>query len=204
MLERHLSSEMKNTTLSSSATEVSSEASSVLYSESTLRWVIVGLLSLAFLIAGSLDVHANPDRFITSGSSSSQSFQSQPCGECVRVVDVQPTASKPKASGIGAAVGGLIGGWLGREIGQQNNARGAMTVLGAIGGSMIGHQIEKRVLTSTSYDVTVENRQGSRLVIHQNTPVRIGQWVVIRDGVAQPVPETSERQSSAAPETDHI
>jgi outer membrane lipoprotein SlyB len=46
------------------------------------------------------------------------------------------------ASGVGAVAGGALGGVLGHQFGKGDGKK-AMTVLGAVGGAVAGHQVEK-------------------------------------------------------------
>lgn len=51
--------------------------------------------------------------------------------------------TKTEASGAGAVAGGLLGGVVGNQFGKGDGKK-AMTVVGAVGGAVAGHEIEKQ------------------------------------------------------------
>jgi outer membrane lipoprotein SlyB len=57
------------------------------------------------------------------------------------VQSIEPI-TETHASGVGAVAGGALGGVLGHQFGKGDGKK-AMTVLGAVGGAVAGHQIEK-------------------------------------------------------------
>ena len=74
----------------------------------------------------------------------------------VRQIDMVDQSERP--TGGGAVLGGVIGGVLGNQIGS-GSGRGAMTVLGAFGGALVGNHIEQKEATANSrryYHVVVE------------------------------------------------
>jgi uncharacterized protein YcfJ len=58
-----------------------------------------------------------------------------------QVCNNQPMAVQQAPSGGGAAVGGIVGGVLGNQIGH-GSGRGAATLLGALGGAIVGNNVE--------------------------------------------------------------
>jgi uncharacterized protein YcfJ len=73
-------------------------------------------------------------------------------------------------------------GVVGHQVGG-GNGKTAMTVLGAIGGGLAGHEVEKRVRSETRYDVKVRMEDGSSRVFHQAQSIAVGTRVVA-DGSA--------------------
>jgi outer membrane lipoprotein SlyB len=57
------------------------------------------------------------------------------------VQSIEPI-TETHASGVGAVAGGALGGVLGHQFGKGDGKK-AMTVLGAVGGAVAGHQVEK-------------------------------------------------------------
>jgi len=54
-----------------------------------------------------------------------------------------------------------------------------MTVLGAIGGGMAGHEVEKRQRATTLYAVKVRMEDGSMRSLTQQTAPTVGQKVTV-------------------------
>lgn len=90
------------------------------------------------------------------------------CRECGTITGVREIDRPGQASGVGAVAGGVLGGVLGRKIGGGNH-RTAGTVLGAVGGGLAGHQIEKSVKTEKSWEIGVRFDDGSSRSFTQNT-----------------------------------
>ncbi len=88
------------------------------------------------------------------------------CASCGRVESVQPVAQAAPATGVGAVAGGGSG-------------RTAATVLGAVGGGYVGHQVEQRTRTTTVYQMRVRMDDGSLRTftraqpVAEGTPVRV-------------------------------
>ena len=73
--------------------------------------------------------------------------------------------------------GGVLGGVVGHQAGG-GSGKTALTVLGAIGGGLAGHEVEKRVRSETVYDVHVRMEDGStrtfRMIgVRQATPAAL-------------------------------
>jgi len=95
------------------------------------------------------------------------------CSTCGIVESVMPVTRKGDGSGVGAVAGGVVGAVVGNQIGG-GNGRKAMTVLGAIGGGLAGHEIEKRAKAETVYEVKVRMEDGSTRTITQATQPAAG------------------------------
>jgi outer membrane lipoprotein SlyB len=100
------------------------------------------------------------------------------CNTCGVVEAVTPFEKKGEGTGIGAVAGGVIGGVVGNQVGG-GNGRKAMTVLGAVGGGMAGHEIEKRQRATTLYAVKVRMEDGSLRSVTQSTAPTVGQKVTL-------------------------
>ncbi len=105
------------------------------------------------------------------------------CAECGVIESVREVDTKGAGSGIGAVGGGVIGGLLGNQVGA-GRGKDVMTVVGVVGGAVAGNEVEKRVKTTKSYEVTVRLNDGSRRVITEaSVPTwRNGDKVRIVDG----------------------
>lgn len=103
------------------------------------------------------------------------------CADCGTVESVQAVRQEGQASGVGAVAGGLIGGVLGHQVGG-GNGRKAMTVVGAVGGGLAGHEIEKRRNASTVYRVTVRKDDGTRVTLNRTESWRVGARVSVDGG----------------------
>ena len=88
------------------------------------------------------------------------------CAECGTVESTREVAEKGEGSGLGAAGGAVVGGVLGNQVGH-GTTRTIATVAGAVGGAVAGNEIEKRVKSTKSYEVTVRMDDGSSRVIHE-------------------------------------
>jgi outer membrane lipoprotein SlyB len=100
------------------------------------------------------------------------------CSTCGVIEAVTPFEKKGEGTGIGAVAGGVIGGVVGNQVGG-GNGRKAMTVLGAVGGGVAGHEIEKRQRSTTLYAVKVRMEDGSLRSVTQQTAPTVGQKVTL-------------------------
>ena len=89
-----------------------------------------------------------------------------------------PFQKKGEGTGIGAVAGGVLGGVVGNQVGGGNGKK-AMTVLGAVGGGMAGHEIEKRQRSTTLYAVKVRMQDGSLRSVTQSTAPTVGEKVTL-------------------------
>lgn len=105
------------------------------------------------------------------------------CAECGVIESVREVAAKGQGSGLGAVGGGVVGGLLGNQVGA-GRGKGVMTVVGVVGGALAGNEVEKRVKTTKSYEVTVRLNDGSSRVISEaNLPTwRTGDKVKVVNG----------------------
>jgi outer membrane lipoprotein SlyB len=108
------------------------------------------------------------------------------CAECGVIQSVREIETKGEGSGIGAAGGAVVGGVLGSQVGGGDGKK-IMTVVGAVGGAVGGNEIEKRVKSTKSYEITVRFDDGtSRVFSEANAPSwRNGDKVKVINGVIQ-------------------
>lgn len=105
------------------------------------------------------------------------------CADCGVIESVNVIDVKGKTSGLGGVGGAVVGGLLGSQVGG-GRGKDAMTVAGAVGGAVAGNEIEKRVKSTKSYQITVRLDDGSTRVFTESSPPawRAGDKVRIVDG----------------------
>ena len=110
------------------------------------------------------------------------------CIDCGVIESTREVDTKGEGSGIGAVGGAVVGGVLGHQVGG-GRGKDVATVIGAVGGVVAGNEIEKRMKTTKSYDVTVRLDDGSTRVIHEAAvPTwRAGDRVRIVDGTIRSI-----------------
>jgi len=105
------------------------------------------------------------------------------CANCGTVQAVNAVERPGEGSGLGAIGGAVVGGMLGNQIGDGSGRRIA-TVAGAAAGAYGGHQVEKHVKSSKSWNVVVRMQDGeSRTFPFASEPgFRSGDRVKVVDG----------------------
>jgi len=108
------------------------------------------------------------------------------CAECGVIEAVREIDTKGEGSGLGAVGGAVVGGVLGHQVGG-GRGKDLATVVGAVGGAVAGNEIEKRVKSSKSYEITVRFEDGSSRVINEASAPswRTGDRVKVINGVIQ-------------------
>lgn len=92
----------------------------------------------------------------------------EPCKDCGVIESIREVAHEGEASGLGAVAGSVVGGILGNQVGAKRG-KDAATLLGAIGGAVAGHQIEKSQHKTVSYEIVVRFEDGTSRVMSQAT-----------------------------------
>ncbi|MED5620642.1 glycine zipper 2TM domain-containing protein [Ideonella sp. BN130291] len=131
---------------------------------------------------------------VSSGTGSTTPLDTRPvavCHNCGVIEGVREVTRKGEGSGVGAIAGGVLGGVLGHQVGG-GNGRKAMTVIGAVGGGLAGHEIEKRAKSETVYEARVRLDDGSVRTITQKTAPTPGTRVVVEGNTMRPA---SQRES---------
>ena len=128
--------------------------------------------------------HTPPARVSAQGTGTTPA--KVPCAECGVIELVLEVETKGEGTGIGAVGGAVVGGVLGHQVGGGSGQKIA-TVVGAVGGAVAGHEVEKRVKSTKSYDITVRFENGSSRVINEATAPswRAGDRVKVVNGVIQ-------------------
>lgn len=104
------------------------------------------------------------------------------------VTGVTPIRTTEKPSGAGAVIGGVLGAAVGNQIGD-GNGRKVATVVGAVGGAKIGHEVEKdRNTRVTGYriDITFDDGRKTSITRNQAGAFATGQRVKMNNGEVLP------------------
>lgn len=109
------------------------------------------------------------------------------CPDCGVVQEVREVEIKGEGTGVGAVVGGVTGAVIGRQFGG-GSGRDIMTIAGAAGGAVAGHQVEKHLRSGKRWDVYVRMSDGSTRVVAEDKPPswRAGDRVRIVGGKLEP------------------
>jgi outer membrane lipoprotein SlyB len=117
--------------------------------------------------------------------------QPSQCRECLVVEAIRPVDEMGRPGAMGAVTGGVIGAIVGNQFGH-GDSRTAATILGAVGGAMVGREIERRQSTRTRYEVTVRGADGARQTRRYDAPppFRVGDRIRLAGTtwVAEPSP----------------
>ena len=111
------------------------------------------------------------------------------CADCGVIESTRAVKSKGEGTGIGAVGGAVAGGLLGHQVGADRGNTVA-TAIGAVGGAVAGNEVEKRVKSTTAYEVTVRLDDGSSRVVSEGSSSawRTGDRVKIVSGEIQAHP----------------
>jgi outer membrane lipoprotein SlyB len=122
----------------------------------------------------------------TPAPAASRTTASATCAECGVIESIRELEALGEGTGIGVIGGAVVGGLLGNQVGGGSGKKIA-TVAGAVGGAVAGNEIEKRVKSSKSYEITVRLEDGSsRMIPEANPPSwRIGDRVKVINGAIQ-------------------
>lgn len=101
------------------------------------------------------------------------------CQDCGTVAGVTAVQVQGEGSGMGAVAGAIAGAVIGHQFGRgQGNT--AAKVVGAAGGGYAGNEIEKRMRSTTVYDVTVQMDNGSTRTVRVADPSGISSGERVR------------------------
>ena len=105
------------------------------------------------------------------------------CASCGTVVAISAVRQEGHGTGVGAVGGAVVGGLVGNQFGG-GVGRGAMTVLGAVGGGFAGNAVEKNIRSTTAYSVHVRLESGKSryFTYHEAPPFQQGERVHIENG----------------------
>jgi outer membrane lipoprotein SlyB len=107
------------------------------------------------------------------------------CAACGTVESVRAVKRKGEAQGVGAVAGGVLGAVVGNQMGK-GDGRKAMTVIGAVGGGVAGHEVEKRARSTTVHVVQVRMDDGTRRTLEVAKAPKAGERVRVEGGTLRP------------------
>lgn len=87
------------------------------------------------------------------------------CNSCGVVRSITAVAEQGQGTGVGGAIGAIVGGLAGNQVGGGSGKKIA-TVAGAIGGAVLGNNIEKNRNSTTYYEVVIDMESGQQQVIN--------------------------------------
>lgn len=105
----------------------------------------------------------------------------QGCGYVRDIHEVQ--LDNNNGAAVGTVIGAVVGGLLGHQVGK-GNGRTAATVAGAVGGGFAGHAIGERSGNGNDgWQIVVQLQNGQYATVTQRNPpqVQVGDYVMIRD-----------------------
>lgn len=153
-------------------------------------------IAAVLLAVGSLTACVAPGPVYQAGAYPYQQAQPVPYPsaqgpyvEYGRVANIEVIRGQTQGSGTtggGAVAGGLIGGVVGHQFGQ-GSGNTAATVLGAVGGALLGNSIEANQRAPRGYEsyrVSIQTENGAYRAFDVPTPgdLRIGDRVRIDNG----------------------
>ena len=104
------------------------------------------------------------------------------CANCGTIESVTAVKQAGNTNGVGAVAGGALGAVVGNQIGK-GSGRTVATILGAVGGGVAGHMIEKNVRKDTVYQVRVRMEDGSIRSVDQASLPAVGGKVTVAGSV---------------------
>ncbi|MBV7484923.1 glycine zipper 2TM domain-containing protein [Bordetella sp. BOR01] len=115
------------------------------------------------------------------------------CADCGVVETIRPVQAPVQNQGnnvVGTVAGGVVGGVVGHQFGG-GHGKDALTVLGALGGALAGHEIERNIRqqqTVTHYEMTVRMNDGSTRMFRSAQPFAYasGDHVRVENGQVLP------------------
>ncbi|MCG2634964.1 MAG: glycine zipper 2TM domain-containing protein, partial [Gammaproteobacteria bacterium] len=110
-----------------------------------------------------------------------------PCPECGIIERITPLQQSGTGTGLGAVVGGVGGALLGSQIGGGSGKKLA-TIAGAAGGALAGHEAEKQIRNTASYEIVVRHADGRTSLVNLATPgpFTVGEPVRLVNGQLMP------------------
>lgn len=90
------------------------------------------------------------------------------CTNCGVVESVAETTKAGAGTGLGMAGGAIGGAVVGKQFGNGRGSN-ALAILGALGGAYAGHQVEKSVRSTKSFEVQVRMEDGSLRTVNSAT-----------------------------------
>jgi outer membrane lipoprotein SlyB len=90
------------------------------------------------------------------------------CPDCGTITAIREIDRPGHATGVGAVAGGVLGAVVGRNVAGRDH-RTAGTVVGAAGGAVAGHMIEKQARAGKTWEISVRFDDGRGRAFMQDT-----------------------------------
>lgn len=105
------------------------------------------------------------------------------CNSCGVIRSITTIQEQGEGTGVGGVVGALVGGLAGNQVGGGSGKKIA-TAAGAIGGAVLGNNIEKNRNSTTYYEVVIDMDSGQQQVINvpDATGISTGSRVTAQGG----------------------
>lgn len=155
----------------------------------TVTSYMIGLLVISSLAACAPQDTATAGNDL-SGADTEQSAPPAPaipapviCQTCGTVRSVTEIRQQGDATGAGAVIGAIAGGVAGNQVGGGSGQQIA-TAAGAIGGALLGNNIEKNRNSVAYYEVVIDMESGAQQVINLQNPngINSGSSVYVQNG----------------------
>lgn len=105
------------------------------------------------------------------------------CNTCGVVRAINTVSQQGQATGAGAVIGAIVGGVAGNQVGG-GSGQDIATAAGAIGGALLGNNIEKNRNAVAYYEVVVDMENGGQQFINvpNTSGIYVGVPVRVQDG----------------------
>jgi outer membrane lipoprotein SlyB len=160
----------------------------------TVHGVLMSIKTISIALAGIavfLLVACNPQNPAGSAAAETAAPVTAPapapapvvCDSCGVIRSITAVEQKGEGTGVGGVLGALVGGLAGNQVGGGSGKKIA-TVAGAIGGAVLGNNIEKNRNSTTYYEIVVDMESGRQEVINvpDATGISIGSHVTVQGG----------------------
>lgn len=107
-----------------------------------------------------------------SGMVSTTTTTIESCSSCGVVRSISPVTQDGSSNGTGAVIGAVVGGVAGNQVGGGSGQQIA-TVAGAIGGALLGNNIEQNRNATTLYHIVVDMEEGGQQSVTVADPLNI-------------------------------
>lgn len=160
----------------------------------TIYWRATGILVLGLLAACSKQDGATAAAADATGQQTAPAAAApvaaapvrapEVCTTCGVVRSITAIAQQGQGTGVGAALGAIVGGVAGNQVGG-GSGRKIATVAGAVGGALLGNNIEKNRNATSYYEVVIAMEDGSQqlLTVQDASGISVGSAVTVRGDV---------------------
>ncbi len=133
-----------------------------------ISWYFTGLLTLSAMgaCAPQDSVSAAANGSAPEPSRSEQVAVVPPvCSWCGVVRSINTVTQQGDSTGAGAVIGAIVGGAAGNQVGG-GSGRDIATVAGAVGGVLLGNNIERNRNAVTYYEIVIDMDEGGQQIVN--------------------------------------